>query len=298
MTFHLPLFRDETMLPTGKNHISFSEVSTILECGWRHKLKYVNKLEDPGSEHTVYGSCIHDSAEEWLLNKDSAWFDLEESIERCTTKVKEEFSRIKFDADGNAKKLEKEWIAPIRGILTKIPSWMEETFPGYSVIAAELELFESFEGQHNKWYKGFVDCIIKTPKKARRGAKNAARGSTYWILDWKTTSWGWDKKKQTDPVKKMQLALYKHFVSKKLDIPFEDIKCGFVLLKRTAKGEEYCDLLEVPVSDQTRLATLKIVSNAINVVKRRMWTKERGDSCRYCEFFVTEHCNWDRKQDK
>jgi len=294
MTVHLPLFKDETRLPTGKNHISFSEVSTALECGWQHKLKYVHKLEDPGSEHTVYGSCIHDSAENWLLNKDSAWYDLEESIESCVAKVKEEFARIGFDADGNPKKLEKEWITPVGGILTKIPSWMDETFPGYSVVAAELELFEPLDGQKNKWYKGFVDCVIKVPKKARKGAKKAPSGFTYWILDWKTTSWGWDKKKQTDPVKKMQLALYKHFVARKLDIPLADIKCGFVLLKRTVKSGDHCELLEVPVGDQTRLATLKIVSNTVNMIKREMWIKERGDACRYCKFFVTEHCKWEK----
>jgi hypothetical protein len=239
MTVHLPLFQDKTILPTGKYHVSFSEVNTCSGgdgCGWKHKLKYVDKHEEPDTEHTTYGHALHAALQDWLLEGRSVWFDWEERIEACHEEVNKEFERIKFNPGEDV--LVNEWLDPIDGILHKVPDWMDqqEEFKGWSVVAAELQLFEPIEGQKNKWFKGYIDAVIKVPKKARKGSKKAAPpGYTYWILDWKTTSWGWDKRKKQDKYKRMQLALYKHYLSIKLGIPLEDIKCGFVLLKRTAK---------------------------------------------------------------
>lgn len=292
MVVHLPLLSDSTRLPTGKNHISFSEVQVGLSCGWKHKLKYVDGLEDSGSEHTVYGSVMHEALENWLLQKDSVWYDHDQNTEDCLNAVKKAFQEIGFDADGSDVKMNKEWLSPAQTMLTEVPAWMDATFPGWSTVAAEIELFEPIEGKDSLWYKGFVDCVIKIPKKTRAGSKSANVKYTYWILDWKTTSWGWDKKKKTDRVKRMQLALYKHYVAKKLDIPLQDIKCGFVLLKRTAKVGNQCELLDVSVGPQALADALATVSEVINMIQKKMWMKEMGDECRFCDFFLTEHCNF------
>lgn len=237
----------------------------------------------------MYGSAVHDALENWLLNGTSVWFDQEENVNKCLANVKAAFEAIGFDADGKPEKLEKEWFEPAVGILNLVPGWMDVHFPGWQVVAAELELFEPMERHENKWFKGFVDCVIRVPKKTRKGSKSTSK-YTYWILDWKTTSWGWDQKKKKDKVKKMQLALYKHFVAQKLDIPVGDIKCGFVLLKRISKNSDHCELLEVSVGDKTRLEAVRTVSQTINMIERKMWLKERGEACRYCTFFKTEHC--------
>lgn len=292
MSFHLPLFKDEAELPTGKNHVSFSEVSTAFQCRWRHKLKYVDGLKDGGSEHTVYGSHVHEALEYWLLNKDSCWFDNEENAIGCQNAIKEGFEEIGFNPKN---KLEKDWLEPASEMINGVPEWMETTFPGYSMVASELELLEPLGNKGGNIFKGYVDCVIKVPKKTR-AKKGAPIKYNYWILDWKTTSWGWDKRKKSDWVKKMQLALYKHFVAKKLDIPFDDIKCGFVLLKRVVKTGSRFELVDVSIGDQTRLHALKHVTDTINLMNDKMWLKERGEACRYCEFFATEHCSWKTRE--
>lgn len=289
MAIHLPLFQDKTILPTGKYHVSYSEVNTICGtdgCGWKHKLKYVDGHEEPDNEHTTYGRAIHSALEEWLLEGDSVWFDWDARIEQCQAEVKQVFSEVGFKPSET--ELEKDWISPVETMLTQVPNWMNETFSGWVPIAAEIQLFEIIEGHTNKWFKGFVDALIRVPKKPRKGSKKPATGYTYWVLDWKTTSWGWDMRKKQDKFKRMQLALYKHYLSIKLGIPLEDIKCGFVLLKRTAKKENL-ELLEVSVGDKTREEAVGLVSNCVSMISKKLWLKNRN-SCRFCEFKGTELC--------
>jgi hypothetical protein len=294
MAVHLPLFpQDKTILPTGKYHVSFSEVNTCSGgdgCGWKHKLKYVDGHTEPDTEHTTYGHALHEALQDWLLQKDSVWFDWTERIELCHEEVQKEFERIKFDPGEET--LVSEWLDPIDGILHKVPTWMDAQpeFEGWKTVAAEIQLFEPIEGQVNKWFKGYIDAVIKVPKKARKGSKKAAPpGFIYWILDWKTTSWGWDKRKKQDKYKRMQLALYKHYLSIKLGIPLEDIRCGFVLLKRTAKRGEHCELVEVSVGDKTRQEAVDLVSLSVNLITKRYWLKNRN-SCRFCDFKGTPLC--------
>lgn len=290
MSVHLPLFQDKTILPTGKYHVSYSEVNTACGtdgCGWKHKLKYVEGHEEPDTEHTTYGRAVHEALQEWLLKNDSVWFDWETRIEECQKEVEQEFEKIGFNP--RTESLNKDWIQPIETILSSIPGWMDETFPDWKPVAAELQLFEPIQGHTNKWFKGFIDAVIKVPKRPRKGSKKPVFGYVYWVLDWKTTSWGWDSKKKQDKFKRMQLALYKHYLSLKLGIPLEDIKCGFVLLKRTAKKNNNLELLEVSVGEKTRLEAVDLVSECVSMISKRFWLKNRN-SCRFCEFRGTELC--------
>jgi hypothetical protein len=290
MTVHLTLFEDKTILPTGKYHVSYSEVNTACGsdgCGWKHKLKYVDGHEEPDTEHTIYGRIIHEALQGWLLKNDSVWFDWEARVEECQKEVEQEFEKLGFNPKPDS--LAKEWILPIKTILTKVPDWMDQTFPNWKPVAAELQLFEPIQGHTNKWFKGFIDAVIKVPKQPRKGSKKPAVGYVYWVLDWKTTSWGWDSKKKQDKFKRMQLALYKHYLSLKLDIPLENIKCGFILLKRTAKKDNNLELLEVSVGEKTRQEAVNLVSECVSMISRKFWLKNRN-SCRFCEFRGTQLC--------
>lgn len=290
MTIHLPLFQDKTILPTGKHHVSYSEVNTAAGtdgCGWKHKLVYVDGHREPDNEHTTYGRTLHALLQEWMFEKDSVWYDFQEKIEECQQEVKRIFGEVGFNL--SPEKLEAEWIAPVETMLSQVPGWMDETFPGWKPVAAEIQLFEPIKGHTNKWFKGFIDAVIRVPKQPRKGSKKPASGYFYWILDWKTTSWGWDAQKKQDKFKRMQLALYKHYLSLKLGIPLEDIKCGFVLLKRTAKAGNNLELLEVSVGDKTRQEAVDLVASSVSMISRRFWIKNRN-ACRFCPFRGTELC--------
>jgi len=188
MSIHLPLFQDNHILPTGKYHISFSEANTCNGpdgCGWRHKLKYVDGHTEPDTEHTLYGKAIHSILQKWVLHGKTKEFILEDEINNCYNKVVNELGTLPhFQPSANA--LMNEWLDPIDIILRRVPSWMDETFPGWKPVASEVMLFEPIAGQTKKWFKGFIDCVIKVPKEAPKGKKKTTPASDiYWIIDWK-----------------------------------------------------------------------------------------------------------------
>jgi hypothetical protein len=163
-----------------------------------------------------------------------------------------------------------------------VPGFLEDTFPGWEVVKAEEELYEDIHEKPVK-FKGFIDAIIKVPKK--RG-----EGYNYWILDWKTAqSYGWRRDKKQDIGMTAQLILYKHFWSRKHSIPLKDIRCGFILLKRGGKPGRICELVTVSVGPKSLERGIKIMNNMISSVAKGMFLKNRN-SCRFCEFKETEHC--------
>ena len=58
-------------LPTGKCHVSFSEMRDWQDCSYRHKLKHVQKIElsKPGPL-LDFGKAVHASCEDYLKTKD------------------------------------------------------------------------------------------------------------------------------------------------------------------------------------------------------------------------------------
>ena len=132
-------------------------------------------------------------------------------------------------------------------------------------------------------FKGYIDGVIKVPKKN-------GKGHLYWIIDWKTSqAYGWRRQKKQDILMTAQLILYKSFWAKKHNILLEDIRCGFVLLKRGGKPGKICELVQVSVGPKSLERGIKILNNMISSVRRGMFLKNR-ESCTYCQFKGTEYC--------
>lgn len=287
---NLPLFEDKTLLPTNKHHVSYSEVVCWNECSFRHKLKYIDQIDDgdKGSEHTAFGHAVHTALEQYLLNHKDPKFSYDNAIDEAHNEFIKELEVVGYKGkDGES------FLDALDAIPREVPGWLDTEFPGWETVAAEFYLFEPIEGQTNKFFKGFMDTVIRFPKPPRKGSKPKPEGTPveweYWILDWKTTSWGWDLKKKTDKFKRMQLALYKHYWCTKLGIDFKQVKCGFVLLKRTAKPGNRCELVEISVGDKTREDALNLVSEMVNSIGKRMVLKNRN-SCTYCKYHNTKWC--------
>lgn len=109
------------------------------------------------------------------------------------------------------------------------------------------------------------------------------------ILTHNTTDWGWTGSKKRDPLKQMQLGLYKHFWSLKTNIPLDKIKCGWVLLKRTAEPGQHIELISVDITDEAIQKSLGLVYSMISSMEKKIFTKNRNH-CRFCPYLNTEHC--------
>ena len=272
------------MFPTGKEHISYSELRNWKECSYRHKLQQIDKIDlFRPSPFLDFGTNVHEGCELFLKGE-------KVPRERLLKNIEEAWIEHGFD--------DPDWVAKQPGwykyfplsvwqewannMWSDVPKFLDETFPGWVTVEAEEQLYEEIPDKPVK-FKGFIDAIIKVPKKRGSGYK-------YWILDWKTANtYGWRTSKKRDPLVQAQLILYKNFWAKKHGIEPRDVSCGFVLLKRGAKPGKVCSLVEVSAGPKATEKSNKLVSSMITSVQRGMFLKNRN-SCSFCDYSETEYC--------
>lgn len=256
------------LLPTGKPHVSFSELRDWVECSWRHKLKHIDGIDlDDRGPALDFGTAVHAACERYVMTR-----ELNAAI--AVDGIKKAWKKYGYDN-------EKEYIAQAEAIIAEVPTFLDSTFPGWKVITAEHKLYERVDG-HEQAFKGFIDAVIEAPGKRSK--------QLIWLLDWKTTSWGWSREKKSDELTRAQLILYKYFWCQEFNIEDpRDVRCAFVLLKRTANDGQRCGLVTVSVGDKTTARTMKKVNNMLRGMKKGLALKNRF-SCRYCPYNNTPHC--------
>ena len=266
-------------LPTDKFHISYSEFVDWYECSFRHNLKHIKKIDlDKPNEHTEYGGIMHEALENFLVSGNPL------DVEGTAKKVREALENIpSFKKDDI-----ETWASAVGQIFEEVPGFLSENFPNYKLVAAEYELMETLERKKDRFFKGFVDVILKYDYVDKR-KKNPVVEERYMVADWKNTAWGWSGDKKRDPVKQMQLVLYKHFWAAKNNIPIDKVKCAWVLLKRDAKPGNHIELVPVSVGEKAIEKALENVYRMICSVEKQMFVKNRN-SGKFCPYYNTEHC--------
>jgi len=253
-------------------HISYSGLKVWKECPFKFKLNYIDGVAKfQGNIFTAFGSAIHEVCEKHLKN--------ESKQEDAITIFKEAFKR-EYDAlpphtqqehtEEKYKEMEEQGIqlAPFA-----IPA-LHQKFPNHTIISSEEMLYEPI-GEQNIKFKGFVDLLLK-------------HNGQYYVIDWKTCSWGWDRRKKTDPLVAAQLQLYKHFIAKKHNIDPKSIKTLFALLKRTAKKNKV-EFLEVISGRNKSKNALELLDKALFFLNKGFYPKNRM-SCLKCEVKGTKFC--------
>ena len=87
-----------------------------------------------------------------------------------------------------------------------------------------------------------------------------------------------------------QVGLYKRYLSRKLNIDLKDIRCAYVFLKRGASSEKCLETFTVSVGPKFVERADKLVSAMVKNVKKGFAMKNYN-SCRFCPFKQSEHCN-------
>jgi hypothetical protein len=259
-------------LKTGKGHVSFSEGKLHEGCSYAHKLKHIDNLNFfEENVYTNFGTAVHASCEDFLETR-------EMKHEISLDLIKESWEKYELPEMGL-------WLKRSNAILDAVPDWLEDRFPGWETVRAEEDLLEPIPGIHtNTKFKGFIDAIIK-------------HDGEYWLLDWKTASNGWNDWKRKDEALKRQLVFYNLFWSRKHNIDFDKINCGFVILNRDLAAEERVDFFTFKVTDNDRKKSLNVLNNMIGHVKHgkafKIWKYSNPryqGACRFCDYNGTEHC--------
>jgi hypothetical protein len=295
--YQLPLFVDSSRLPTNKNHVSYSEVSDWMDCSFKHKLKHIDKIAlDNPSINTAVGQIIHGAMETYL--KTRILPSPVEILETFEKDINDLYSQLSTAPHLQKKLLDQkqEFKDNIVDMIYQVPAWLDITFPGWVLVSAEHDLFEPIESQTNLRFKGFIDAVIKTPKKQKKTKKFEEQKSewNFWVIDFKTCSWGWQISQKRDFQKQLQLILYKYFLSKLMYLDTKDVKCAFVLIKRLPKKlrspGDRLELVPVSVGPKSYEKATKQLQTMLNQVKKKIFIKNRASCEKFCPYLHTKWC--------
>lgn len=222
--------------------VSFSQYSMWLKCPMQWKLSYIDKLapyED--SINTVFGDAIHEPLQTYLtalytkgtIEADSidvyAQFEkvFDEGIKKLKVATEEQMLLTEEERDALGLITPQDVLdfkQDGKNILDHImsPTIRRKHFPSkaYEFVGVELPLEIPLRGG-KIMYKGYLDVVLRD-KITRK----------ILILDFKTSTYGWNKYQKADRTKIDQLLLYKRFYHQLYKIPMTDIEVEFFVLKR------------------------------------------------------------------
>tara|TARA_R110000824_G_scaffold3106_2_gene14235 strand:- start:4233 stop:5021 length:789 start_codon:yes stop_codon:yes gene_type:complete len=260
------------------SHVSFSELKIWKECPWKHKLLYIDKLSGfQGNEYTAFGTAIHSTYEQILLNN-----QINEK-EHFQNIFLEELKALPDEVKNNLNKKLVEDLRKQGDVLAPLSmDALKDHFGEFEVVSVEEKLFEPIkEFVKNEYnFKGFIDLVIKT------------KDGKYHVIDWKTCSWGWDARKKTDKMITYQLTFYKYYFALKHNINPDDIETYFGLVKRTAKYNNI-EIFKATSGKKKTENAVKFLQKALYNIDNRIHIKNKL-SCHgrfgMCEFYKTKHC--------
>jgi hypothetical protein len=279
----------------GQKNISYSQISLFNRCPHSWKLNYKDKLQVyKDSIHTSFGTSFHFVIQEYYERfyndsvKAAEELDVEELLrdemkknyaigkERNGEHFSTATELLEFYEDGVH--ILREWKRKKGGFIQK---------KGWHLAGIEIPLMMTPEEEYkNTLFKGFIDAVLYHEET-----------ETFKIVDFKTSSFGWNKNARKDVMKQNQLILYKEFFSRQFNIPKENIEVAFVILKRKIYGNS--DFPQPRISEFRPASGPIKTKKAVAVVKefiegcfekdgsykeREFEMKPSQSNCRFCAF--------------
>ena len=214
-----------------QKNISYSQFSIFKECPHKWELLYKDGLQQYTSTiHTVFGTAMHEALQHYItiMFEQSAAeadrFNVEEYFEERfrETYLKEykSNSSTHFSSSVEMREFFDDGIAIINFFKKKRGQYFSKR--GWFLVACELPIVIVPDNKFkNVLYKGYLDLVLYHEPT-----------NTFKIIDFKTSTRGWNDKTKKDEGKQFQLILYKNGFSKQFDIPEDSIEVEFFILKR------------------------------------------------------------------
>lgn len=222
--------------------VSFSQYAMWLKCPQQWKLSYIDKLAPyEASIHTVFGTGIHEALQEYLkilYTVGTAEADAldtfaifkksyEEGLKELKIATEEQLNLAPEELENLgviSPQLVSEFENDGKVILDHVLAYSQRSkhFPSkkYEIVGIELPLEIPLRGG-TILYKGFLDIVFRD-----KDTKKIL------ILDFKTSTNGWNKYQKADRTKIDQLLLYKRFYNQMFKVPMSDIEVEFFVVKR------------------------------------------------------------------
>jgi len=258
--------------------ISFSEISTWLNCAFQHSLKYIKGYSEPSNIVLVYGKAMH-SALQALY----------------TLSVSDSLELFQKELEDGANALGE--YAPIEQVVTDylvngrelIRQYCKTPYARMENKGIEISLEQKILGER-VFFKGFIDILLWDKKRNK-----------YIIVDFKTTANGWTPSVKNDKVKRSQLLLYKYFILKNKralgeDLKDSDVECVFVLLKGK---KQQLDYVHVDATEEQCIKAFRFLLEVVKKIYVEKKTKYKNTSgCFFCYWKDSPECDRMSRRDE
>jgi len=210
--------------------VSHTQYKMWKTCPLQWKLTVVDKKapEEP-SIHFVYGTAMHNTLQELLRRAYEVSFTVAQKADFSglfKDELLKEFSERVVEVEGvKVYPCDKFVLQEFYEDGQKIIEYFQDNLSEYAdpnewklhSIETPLEV----EIKDNIYFRGYLDVVFHKPLT-----------NEYRIVDFKTTTRGWNKFAKKDKARTNQIVLYKAFFSKQFDVPLENISVEFILLKQ------------------------------------------------------------------
>jgi len=285
----------------GVYKISYSQLSSYLNCPHQWKLKYVDKLAPyTASIHTVFGTALHETIQHWLevvytktikqannINLGDLLYQnlYKEYLKQLTANNNQHFSTPELLREFHQDGVE---------ILEYLRKKRTNFFTTRQTYLAGIETELYLEIRPGVFFKGFIDLIFYDTATKK-----------WLLLDIKTSTSGWNAYAKKDTNKVSQLLLYKEFFAKQFQISIDDIEVEYFIVKRKVPEDpEYPSMarrvqqFRPPSGKIKRGQALNNITQFMeqaldekgNVIQKDYPPILNKNACRFCEFKNTLHC--------
>ncbi len=259
-------------------HISVSRGKSYHQCGYYYKLKYHDKIPNPGEEqfYFTYGKVIHKIAEMFVQEKGvRSLGDISNEVLRGKVPIEEGKEAIPAqDGKPEIPAVEPKFAPPLPAdYKRRLPIHMRAVQKLTESVGSEGLTEHKFkydlDPPNGKLVTGFIDRIILKDDKA-------------WIIDYKTTKKGPYRENKQTILQDPQLRLYSRVVQRDFGIQAKNIKAALYYLEDSVLlGAQYTEESLLNIEKE-----LLAVYNEIKEKDPRDAYGKTGQHCSRCEYNV------------
>ena len=282
----------------GDRKISYSQFTMYSNCPKHWELAYIQNLRKfSQSIHTLFGTAMHETLQNYVTMifthsaKAADEMDLEAMLrERMSTLYKEAVAQTEehFSTKEQMAEFYRDGIAIINYMKRNRSTYFSNK--NQELVGIEIPICHpALDGRDNILMISYLDVVLRDK-----------RTDEIIILDFKTSTSGWNKYQKADKTKTAQLVIYKDYYAQQYGHDVEKINVEYLILKRK--------LVEEAMFPQKRIQSFVPASGkpTRNKIKREIedWIKtcfnedgsynterqyiaiagKNNKNCKYCDF--------------
>ena len=283
----------------GEKTISFSQLQMYNECPRKWAFNYRDGLSTPQfSIHMSFGTALHETLQKYITvmytesGTKADELDLESYFQECFSQTyRKEYEANNNKHFSNAAEMGEffeDGIEIIKYIKKKRGEYFSKR--GWHLVGCEIPIvLTPNKNYRNVIYKGYLDLVLYHEDT-----------ETFYIYDIKTSTRGWGDREKKNEIKQAQLIIYKKFFAQQFNIPVDNIKIEFFIVKR--KLYEESEFVQkrvqqfVPASGKIKLNKVelllnKFIEDCFNIdgsYKETEHSPNPGKLCEWCPFHNKE----------